>query len=187
MKYKLHITYATTEEQVRRAVDSVRDVGNIHVWADGRPCPDFGPDVTRHEPGLVGCIPMINMSIKTSWDDDVMFWMHDDAWAGPGAGKRLLDFVTERVEKNDQPRWGTYWTNGDKLCAFNMKCVQEVGYWDTMFFQYMADIDYHHRIRLTGWKLLWAPNIGAVHHPESKTVKDFDPVYMHKIQFIDHT
>ena len=61
---------------------------------------------------------MINMCIKTSWHDDVMFWMHEDAEAAPGVAKRFVELVQKQINE----RWGVYFTNGDKLCAFNMKC-----------------------------------------------------------------
>lgn len=187
MKYKLHITYGGVKEQVCKAVESARDIGNIHVWADGRPSP-YIAGVEHHSPGLVGCVPMINMCIKTSWDDDVMFWMHDDAEALPGVAKQFFDFIEDRggIIKDQCSPYGVYWTNGDKLCAFNMDAVRQVGWWDTMFFQYMADIDYWHRLRLAGYPCLHS-GINGVLHPEAKTVKDFDPIYMKKIQFIDGT
>jgi hypothetical protein len=125
----------------------------------------------------------MNMCIKTSWDDDVMFWMHDDAEALPGVAKQFLRFISMRENSTN---WGLYFTNGDKLCAFNMMAIREIGWWDTMFFQYMADIDYHYRLRLARWPVLDS-GITGVLHPESRTAKEFDPIYMKKIQFIDGT
>jgi len=186
MRYKVHVTFAARREDlVCRAVESVRDIGNIHVWSDGRPSPSI-PGVTHHSPGLVGIVPMMNMCIKTSWDDDVMFWMHDDAEARPGIAKEFLEIVRSRTGQ----RWGLILTNQDKLCAFNMKAVREVGYWDTMFFQYGADSDYHCRLRLARWGISDSGLQEGVSHNATQTGSETrehggDPLYMHKIQFID--
>jgi len=185
MKHKLHVTFATRDDMVRKAVESVRDIGNIHVWADGRASPDIS-GVEHHSPGLVGIVPMMNMCIKTSWADDVMFWMHDDAEALPGVAKQFREYVEGRLHKH----WGLIFTNGDKLCAFNMRAVREVGWWDTMFFQYEADIDYHYRLRLAGWPPEFSPFGGGVIHAAAQTGSadrqhGGDPNYMKRIQFID--
>ena len=185
MKYKVHVTSATRDDLVLRAIDSVRDIGNIHLWVDGRDSPDIS-GVEHHSPGRVGIVPMLNMCIKTSWHDDVMFWMHEDAEAAPGVAKRFV----ELVEKQINERWGVYFTNGDKLCAFNMRAVRQVGWWDVMFLQYGADIDYYRRLVLGHWQVRHSHL--EVRHTEHMTGSEGrlhagDPEYMRKIQFIDFT
>jgi hypothetical protein len=34
-----------------------------------------------------------------------------------------------------------------------MKAVREIGYWDAMFFQYTADPEYYHRMKLAGYSI----------------------------------
>jgi hypothetical protein len=169
MKYKLHIAYANRPDLAREAAESARDIGNIHLWPNGE-----NPELTGLPPHIVeehilpplAPVSVINMMIQSSWDDDIMFWMHNDGWARPGVAKRLLRFVTDL--HNSDRKWGVVWTLYDVLCCFNMKMVREVGYWDPMFFQYTGDMDYYHRIRRAGWDIVeFGP--GVVHRDGSST------------------
>jgi hypothetical protein len=186
MKYKVHVTSATRDDLVLRAVESIRDIGNIHLWVDGRESSPHNDGVEHHSPGRVGIVPMMNMCIKTSWDDDVMFWMHEDAEAAPNVAKQFLDMVTKQINE----RWGVYFTNGDKFCAFNMRAVRQVGWWDVAFLQYNADIDYYRRMTLGHWQVRHSGL--EVRHSEHMTGSEGrlhagDPDYMRKIQFTDFT
>jgi hypothetical protein len=179
MKYKLHIPFGSRTDLVEEAVSSARDIGNIHLWASGIDCPDI-PDVTKHEPGLVTIVSLINMCLKESWDDDVMFLMHNDAFAKEGAAKKMLEF-TENAWKTD-PKWGMVFSHYDVLCAFNMKAVHEVGVWDTMYFQYRADVDYYHGLKKAGWHELNSGLNDEIIHHGSTSIKS-DALFNHRTQF----
>ena len=151
MKYKLHMAYANRFDLAVEACASVERIGNIHLWPNGEPEPDCAIahiDEVHHMPPMAP-VSLINCMIKESWDDDVMFWMHNDALALPGVDKRVINKVHE-LHASDK-KWGVLFTHYDVLCAFNMKCVREIGYWDPMFFQYTADVEYYHRMNAAGW------------------------------------
>jgi hypothetical protein len=179
MKYKLHIPFGSRVDLLHEAVESVRDIGNIHLWADGIPCPDI-PDVTKHEMGLVSVVSLINICIKESWDDDVMFLCHNDAYAKPGIAKQFLEFTRNAFETDK--KWGLILSHYDVLAAFNMAAVHDVGYWDPMYFQYRADVDYYHTLKKAGWHELDSKlSEGIVHHG-SQTVKS-DPLFNYRTRF----
>lgn len=152
MKYKLHMAYANREDLAIEAVESVRGIGNIYLWPNGDHSDQLGnlQGVTAvHRMPPVAPVSLINIMIRSSWGDDVMFWMHNDALAMPGVAARMLQRVRE-LHASDK-KWGVLFTHYDVLCAFNMRCVREIGYWDAMFFQYTADVEYYHRMRKAGW------------------------------------
>lgn len=183
MKYKLHIAYANREDLAREAIDSARDIGNIHLWPNGGAEALDGVSVTKQTVlPLLTPVCVINMMIQSSWDDDVMFWMHNDAFARPGVAADFLKSV-EALAASDK-KWGVCFTTYDVLCAFNMKAVREVGYWDPMFFQYTADPDYYHRLTAGGWELLnWEKaHEGGVEHRGSMTVRS-DKLFNHFVQW----
>lgn len=180
MKYKLHIPFGSRLDLVEEAVSSARDIGNIHLWASGIDAPKDIPDVTIHEPGLVTIVSLINMCLKSSWDDDVMFLMHNDAFAKPGAAKKMLEFTENAF--NTDPKWGMVFSHYDVLCAFNMKAVHEVGVWDTMYFQYRADVDYYHGLKKAGWHELNSGLNDEIIHHGSTSIKS-DPLFNHRTQF----
>lgn len=190
MKYKLHIPFGSRTDLLRKAVESARDIGNINLWADGVDCPRDIPDVTIHEPGLVTIVSLINMCLKSSWEDDVCFLMHNDAEAKPGVAKQFIDYVTGLVEREPDRKWGVAFTHYDTLCAFNMKAIHACGYWDTMYFQYTADTDYYRTLKVSGWEVIDWPNghvfrDGVVHHGSS-SIKS-DRLHAHKVRFINRT
>lgn len=182
MKYKLHIAYRNREDLLREAVESTRDIGNIHLW------PNNGADVPGIENVTVRVLPVmspisvINMMIQSSWDDDVMFWAHNDCFAHPGAAGDFLK-ATEALYATDK-KWGVHWTLYDILCAFNMKAIREVGYWDPMFFQYTADAEYYFRLTNAGYSHEQWENgrDGRVEHRGSMTVRS-DGVFNHLTQW----
>lgn len=184
MKYKLHIPFGSRFDLLREAVESVRDIGNIHLWADGIDCPRDIPDVTIHEPGLVSIVSLINMCLHDSRDDDVAFLCHNDAFAKPGVAKQFLAFVKNAFQHTSQ--WGIALTHYDVLCAFNMAAVQEVGPWDPMYFQYHADVDYYRTLRAAGWRELDSGLKEGVIHHGSQTVKS-DPLFNHRTRFRNRT
>jgi hypothetical protein len=183
MKYKLHIPFGSRLDLLGEAVESVRDIGNIHLWADGIPCPDI-PDVTKHEPGLVTIVSLINMCMQASWDDDVMFLCHNDAFAKPGVAKQFLEFTERAVASGE--KFGMIFSHYDVLCAYNMKAVHDVGPEDTMYFQYHADVDYYRTLRCAGWPELDSGLKEGVIHHGSQTVKS-DPLFNWRTQFRNRT
>lgn len=163
ISYKLHMAYANREDLAREACASVERIGNIHLWPNGDDADQLGciPHVDKvHWMPPMAPVSLINCMIKESWNDDVMFWMHNDALALPGVAHRIVERVhelalVERVHELalSPKRWGALFTCYDVLCCFNMRCVREIGYWDPMFFQYTADVEYYHRMRKAGWSI----------------------------------
>lgn len=188
MKYKLHIAYRNREDLLRDAVKSVGEIGNLHLWPNNgaqvladvpcqvvHPLPDMSP------------ISVINMMIQSSWDDDVMFWAHNDCFAHPGAAVEFKA-ATEALFASDV-KWGVHFSLYDVLCAFNMKAVREIGYWDPMFFQYTADNDYYHRLVSAGYsQMQWDKGRDGRHveHRGSMTVRS-DPLFNHITQWRERT
>jgi hypothetical protein len=182
MKYKLHIQYVNGEELLRNAVASVKDIGNIHIWADG--CPPGTPPVVAG--AMVHSMPPMhratsqNTTFHASWDDDVCFYMHHDGRAKPGVAKKFLEF-TEAAFRSGE-KWGIIYSHYDVLCAFNMKAVREVGFWDDAFYHYVIDNDYYRRLRLAGYKELEFGEEG-VEHIGSATVGT-DPLFKYRVDFM---
>lgn len=182
MKYKLHVAYRNREDLTREAIESVRDIGNIHLWPNnGAKALDI-PGIEQHVLPDLSPISVLNMMIQSSWDDDVMFWAHNDCFAHPGAAADFLK-ITEDLYATDQS-WGVHFSLYDILCCFNMKAVREVGYWDPVFFQYTADNDYYHRLRHGGFREVQWPEgrDGRVEHRGSMTVRS-DPLFQYVTQF----
>jgi hypothetical protein len=186
MKYKLHIPFGSTEELLCRAVNSVRPIsnGNIHIWSGlGRSVPSDVTLVWPHEIGVVTIVSLINMCIQESMQDDVMFICHDDAYVHDGVALDFLHFVENIHSQNI--RWGAVFSHYDVFAAYNMTAVRDVGWWDTMFFQYMADNDYYHRLRIKGWPII---DFGArgVDHFGSSVVK-LNSLHNHITRFRNST
>lgn len=179
MTHKLHIAFANRPDMVADAVESVRDIGNIHLWPNNGAEDPCIPGTTVHQLPVISAVDTINLMIQSSWDDDVMFWAHNDAYAKPGAAAELL----RTVEECDQ-QWGAIFTHYDVLCAFNMKCIRDVGYWDPMFFQYTADIDYYRRIKMAGWPILsMKRGIEKVEHRHGSITVQSDEHYNMRVQW----
>lgn len=183
MKYKLHFPFGSRVDLLRAAVESARDIGNIHLWADGIECPRDIPDVTVHEVAPVTIVSLMNICLKESWDDDVAFFMHNDAYAKPGVAQHFKEYVESCFSR---PGWGVIFSHYDVLCAFNMKAVHAVGYWDTAYFQYTADTDYYHTLKVNGWKVIDFPDghefrDGVVHYG-STSIKS-DKIHAAKVRF----
>ena len=193
MKHKLHIAYCNREDLTREAIASVRDIGNIHVWPNnGAKFLDGLVDIqhrviAQHVLPDMSPISVLNMMIQSSWDDDVMFWAHNDCFAHPGAAASFFK-ATEDLYAADQS-WGVHFSLYDVLCAFNMRAVRAVGYWDPMFFQYTADNDYYHRLRHAGYReAQWAEGRTGrtIEHRGSMTVRS-DKLFSHRTQWRERT
>jgi len=180
VKYKLHIPFVNREDLLREAIESVRDIGYIHLWADGVPCPAV-PYVTPHELPPIPYTAVQNFMIRESWDDDVMFFMHNDGLAKPGVAKDFLAFIGNA--SGGRSRWCACFTHYDVLCAFNMAAVREIGYWDTMFFQYTSDVDYYHRFKVANWPWLNFDGDGVLHQNDASNTNKADPLFNHRTQF----
>lgn len=181
MKYKLHVAYRNREDLTCEAIESVRDIGNIHLWPNnGAKALDI-PGIEQHVLPDLSPISVLNMMIQSSWDDDVMFWAHNDCFAQPGAAAEFLQKTNDLFLSD--VKWGVYFSLYDILCAFNMKAVREIGYWDPVFFQYTADNDYYHRIINAGYTIeQWPEGRVRVEHRGSMTVRS-DPVFNYVTQF----
>lgn len=175
MRYKLHVAYRNREDLTREAIESVRDIGNIHLWPNnGAKALDI-PGIEQHVLPDMSPISVLNMMIQSSWDDDVMFWAHNDCFAHPGVAAAFFK-ATETLSADKS--WGVHFSLYDILCAFNMNAVREIGYWDPVFFQYTADNDYYHRLRHGGFREVQWPEgrDGRVEHRGSMTIRS-DPMF----------
>jgi hypothetical protein len=83
--------------------------------------------------------------------DSVLF-MHNDAEAQAGTPENFMA-VLNHLQKYDI-RWGAIFTNHHTIVAYNMAAVRQVGPWDTVFPHYLADHDYHRRLKLAGYALV---------------------------------
>lgn len=182
MKYKLHIAYANREDLAKEAVESVLDIGNIHLWPNGENPVGLGfPSHVAEEHWLppLPATSVINLMIQESWHDDVMFWAHSDMFCPPGIASKFLDRAKEKFKEGG--RWGALFSNYDALCCFNMQMLHDVGYWDTFFHQYVADKDFYRRMRLKGWDEEHYLREEVEHHI-SVTIKA-DPLLNRRVQF----
>lgn len=186
MRYKTHIAYCNREDLTREAIASISDIGNINLWPNNGATALDIPNITQHVLPNMAPTSVINMMIQSSWDDDVMFWAHNDCFAHPGVAASFLR-ATEVLYAADQS-WGVHFSLYDILCAFNMKAVRAIGYWDPMFFQYTADNDYYHRLRHAGFREVQWPEgrDGRVEHRGSMTVRS-DPLFNHRTQWRERT
>jgi len=190
VQYKLHIAFASRPDMVDDAVESVDAIGNIHLWPNGdnwqylrTRCVGLA-DVHRLPP--MAPVSIINLLLHKSWDDDVMFWMHNDAYAKPGVAKRLLQHVTDL--HNSDKKWGAVFTHYDVLCALNMKAVREIGFWDPMFFQYTADVEYYGRMRAAGWEIDESTfGKDDVEHRQGSITVQSDPSFNYRTQWRERT
>lgn len=185
MNYKLHIPFVNREDLLREAVESVRDIGHIHIWLDGvETAPDiYG--VTFHYLPPLPFTSVMNLMMQASVQmDDVMFFMHNDGLAQNDSAQKFLRYVIEKQLKAD--RWGVIFTNYDVLCAFNVAALKDVGYWDTMFMQYTSDVDYYHRLASAGWQ----PDQFAcdiLHQNEASNTVKADPIFNARTQWREGT
>lgn len=211
MRYKCHIAFANREDLMREAVESARGIGNIHIWANGgMKSPLDIQNVTHHELPPVAWTTVANMMIQSSWEDDVMFWMHNDGFAeGKSAAKFLAN--TEAMvadaqcagshhDPNSQDKtpgkWGVVFTEYDVLCAFNMNAVRDTGYWDPIYFQYVAEVDYYRAMLAKGWSVTSDNSVkqyikhrhhqGLPQNAGSNTIKA-DPLFNYRTQFRNRT
>ena len=85
-------------------------------------------------------------------------------FAKPGVAKQFWSLCSGAFE-GDNKRWEIALSHYDVLCAFNMAAVHDVGPWDTMYFQYHADVDYYRTLRAAGWQELDSGlKDGVIHH-----------------------
>lgn len=176
MRYKLHIPCASRIDLLEKSIESLTPAfAPINVWWGGGIAPSGLPDICArygailHDPGLVSCVSLYNMCIRNSWDDDVMFMAHNDIEMHPDVAHRFLASARSIFEAGG--KWGAVFQHYDVLACFNMAAVHDVGPWDTMYFQYHADVDYYHTLRKAGWKETYVGKPDEIHHHGSSSVK----------------
>jgi hypothetical protein len=196
MRYQLHIAYRNRLDLLRDAMGSLRDIGNFHIWpnngAPSLPNPEVDIDIpvgTKITPlPDISPISVINMMMHSSVQqgDDVMFWAHNDCFAEPGAAAEFKA-ATEQLHASGT-KWGVYFSLYDILCAINVKAIKEVGYFDPMFFQYTADVEYYYRMKRSGYAVeTWLPGRdGRIKHRGSMTVRS-DGVFNYATQWRERT
>jgi predicted O-methyltransferase YrrM len=130
--------------------------------------PDLGNKVMRPSVPLT-FVQTMNWIQKLAWDDDLFFFMHDDAYFTDESA--FSDFA--RHASACDRNWGVIYTLYDSCCAMNMRAVKQVGNWDVGFNQYFADDDYYHRIRIAGYETFDDDMIhGRIVHEASTTLQD---------------
>lgn len=74
--------------------------------------------------------------------------MHNDAESDRGVDKmsEMVDYLESTGET-----WGMILSNYDAFCCFNMRAIDNIGWWDTNLPQYFSDWDYYYRMRLAGY------------------------------------
>jgi len=82
---------------------------------------------------------------------DFYLWAHSDCLVKNNAASRLVEYI-HNIE--DRQSWGVVFTFYDILCGVNMHAVRAVGPWDQRLYQYFADNDWYHRVRLAGFSTL---------------------------------
>lgn len=187
MKYKLHIPYVNRQDMLKDAISSVRDpFENIHVWANGVTPPDV--DAVVHVLSPLSFTGVMNEMIRSSWDDDVMLWMHTDAVALNGSAQKFMDQVQKWNLSNE--RWGALFTSYDAFCSYNMRAVRSVGFYDPQFYAYVSDNDYYRRFVNAGWPLidthLYATDetmCGVLHRDGYSSTVKADPLRKKAVDF----
>lgn len=179
MKHKLHIAYRNREDMLLDAVGSVRDIGCIHLWPNNGAADVDLPDVTKHRLPEMLTTGVINMMVQESWDDDVMFWAHNDMFCPPGVAKQFYEKAVQKFNSNE--KWGVLFSTYDVLCCFNMKMYHDVGYWDPFFPQYVSDVDFYRRMTLRGWSEEYFLKDVVEHRSGSSSIKA-DPLFNYRTQ-----
>lgn len=183
MRHKLHIPCASRVDLLEKAVTSLRPIGNMNIWWGGvtTPIELYNiPAVELHEPGAVSCVSLYNMCLKASWDDDVVFMAHNDIECHPDVAMRFARAVSEIYHSGQ--KWGAVFQHYDVLAAFNMEAIRCVGPWDTMYFQYHADVDYYHTLRKAGFPEIYVGKPEEIIHHGSSSVKS-DPLFHYRTAF----
>lgn len=188
MLYKLHMAYSSRDDMALDASQTVKAIGRLHVWPNGDNATSLlvPSDATVHVMPPMAPVSLINCMIRESWNDDVMFWMHNDAFAKPGVAERLFVHVHELHTSGK--RWGAVFTHYDVLSVFNMAAIRDVGYWDAMFFQYTADVEYYGRMRAAGWEIDES-HFGKddVEHRHGSITVQTDPTFNLRTQWRERT
>jgi N-acetylglucosaminyl-diphospho-decaprenol L-rhamnosyltransferase len=86
----------------------------------------------------------------------------ESTWLQPYAPRRLL----ERYYVLDQPDGATLdvdWVKGAALMA-RREAIEQVGLLDEGFFMYSEELDWCHRFREAGWRVVYLPTAQIVHH-----------------------
>lgn len=113
--------------------------------------------------------------------------LFESTWLQPVAPRRLLthyymaDQPTDRQHEVD-------WVQGAALMV-RREAINEVGMMDERFFMYSEELDWQHRMRSAGWRVLFVPRAEVVHFggKSSEQVKAQRDIYFHssKIAYFD--
>lgn len=175
MRYFLYIPHVNRLDLLLKAVESVQG-----AFAGRMIVVDNSPSAELANVELKGCeiiTPPVPLTFTQTqnWmqkiarhrECDLLFFMHSDGEAAPGAADALLARAEREWADND--RLGAIFTHYDVLCASSMTALEEVGPWDTVFTQYYADNDYYERIRHAGFEIVLMADV-VVHHVGSATL-----------------
>jgi hypothetical protein len=166
MRYKLHVIHFNQPDLLARAVHSTAPIECLHIWSNGVPKPMI--PAIHHELPSLSYIGAVNHLLHSSWDDDVMFWIHDDIECDQEVAADFFRHVQRVWEIGGT--WGYVFAKYDALCAFNCAAIRHTGYYDNMFYWNYADTDYHCRMRRAGWDLQNVERYFAnriIHHGDS--------------------
>ncbi|WP_338134391.1 glycosyltransferase family 2 protein [Cohnella candidum] len=169
LKYIIGTGYVNRPDLLYRAVHSVKPCWKHAVIIDNseseffRREPFFSERLTVYEPPVPLRYPQM-MNLMQKWGKekgcDVILFFHSDAEVHPGTVEQFLSEL--ETMKAEGRKWGVAFTNYDVLVAYNMEAVREVGQWDTVFYDYHADIDYYRRLQLAGYEIVYT-SLGVTH------------------------
>jgi len=66
--------------------------------------------------------------------------------------------------------------------AINRQCLEEIGLLDENFFMFAEESDLCYRMKKTGWKVVYMPDIEIIHHRGKSTEQVSDKMYLQRIR-----
>ena len=173
--YLIYIPYVNRPDLLNTAVGSVGEhEGRIVI-------------IDQSEAGLVdmwqGRVAIYRMRKRPSfsqmqnWVRDLatdlgvryLCFMHNDAECLHGAATVLL----AHARQLDDGTRGVLFSNYDAFAVFILPALRAAGYWDETFPWYVSDVDYYHRVRLSGLEIVTSDRAHVLHHV-SQTLRDYE-------------
>lgn len=107
---------------------------------------------------------------------DYYCFMHNDGEVLDDTVQRLIKMADDCI--NNKINWSVIFTNYDVLCAYNTKCVKEIGTWGDNTWPkeqqsgYYLDNDYYRRMEFSQFKIMQLENTNVLHNEYSNTIRD---------------
>ncbi|MBD0381609.1 glycosyltransferase family 2 protein [Paenibacillus sedimenti] len=178
MKYIVGIGYANRLDLLHKAVDSIKPYWPHTIVVDNSDLQDLREEhelrnkVNIFEPPVpLSATQIFNYLLKRGMREgcDAVLFMHHDAEPHEGTPEKFLEILESWQARGD--KWGVALTQYDILCAFNLKAVKEVGWWDTVMPNFFADSEYYRRMRMAGYSVIWT-HLPVTHHRGQTTKSD---------------